>query len=166
MKRGTLAIAFLTLTLAIAAATTTFSVVDAVALRRLPFPDDDRLVSIARVSVTNPQPAVVAPQDYFAWRDRTTTFASLGATGAWTASRLAASNASEALMTRRVTANFFDVLGVPPMIGRGFTANEDTQGARSSLSSATASGQRTSAATRACWGRPCWSGVRSGRSLV
>jgi hypothetical protein len=79
MRRGTLVIAFLTL--AIAAATTTFSVVDGVALRRLPFPDDDRLVSIARVSVARPEPGLVAPQDYFGWRDGTTAFAALGATG-------------------------------------------------------------------------------------
>ncbi len=57
-------IAFLTLTLAISAVTTTFSIVDAVALRSLPFPDDHLLVAIARVRATNPQPGVVAPQDY------------------------------------------------------------------------------------------------------
>jgi putative ABC transport system permease protein len=129
MRRGTLVIAFLTLTLAIAAATTTFSVVDAVALRHLPFPDDDRLVSIARVSVTRPEPGVVAPQDYFGWRDGTTAFATLGATGAWSSSRLPASAAGETQTTRRITANFFEVLGVAPMIGRGFRPDEEIEGA-------------------------------------
>lgn len=129
MRRGTLVLAFLILTLAIAAATTTFSVVDAVALRALPFPDDDRLVAIARVSVTRPQPGVVAPQDYFAWRDQSTAFAALGATGPWRASQLATSAPGESHTTRRVTANFFDVLGITPMIGRGFSADDEQEGA-------------------------------------
>lgn len=129
MARGTLVIAFLTLTLAISAATTTFSIVDAVALRRLPFPDDDRLVAIARVSARNPQPGVVAPQDYLGWRDGTTAFAALGATAGWRASRLPMMEAGETLTTRRMTANFFDVLGVSPMIGRSFTPDEELEGA-------------------------------------
>jgi predicted permease len=129
MRRGTLVIAFLTLTLAIAAATTTFSVVDAIALRQLPFPDDDRLVAVARVSAARPQPGVVAPQDYFGWRDGTTAFEALGATGSTRASQLPSSAPDETHATRRITANFFDVLGVSPMIGRGFTSGEEHEGA-------------------------------------
>jgi len=129
MRRGTLVIAFLTLTLAIAAATTTFSVVDAITLRPLPFPGDDRLVAIARVSAARPQPGFVAPQDYFGWRDGTTAFEALGATGSTRASQLPSSAPDETHATRRITANFFDVLGVPPMIGRGFTSDEEREGA-------------------------------------
>jgi putative ABC transport system permease protein len=129
--RGTFVLAFLTLTLAIAAATTTFSVVDAVVLRKLPFPGEDRLVAVGRISLSNPRPGVVAPQDYFTWRDDATTFSQLGATGGWRSSQVQSGATEETVTTRRVTANFFDVLGTRPVLGRGFTAEEEFEAGNS-----------------------------------
>jgi hypothetical protein len=53
---GTTALALAILTLGIAAATVTFSIVDAVTLRRLPLPSPDRLMSISQVDRTSARP--------------------------------------------------------------------------------------------------------------
>jgi predicted permease len=122
--RGVFVVAFVTLTLAIAAATTTFSVVDAIVLRSLPFPGEDRLVAIGRTSVSNPRPSVVSPQDFFAWRDGATrSFSALAATGFGGSVQLDPDG--EMLTRRRVSSDFFDVLGVRPIVGRGFTPDEE-----------------------------------------
>jgi putative ABC transport system permease protein len=125
---GTVAIAFTTLTLAIAGATTTFSVVDAIALRRLPFPDEHRLVAISRVSISDPTPGVLAPQDFFAWQSETSSFESLGAAAGSSSLPFGPAGQEERLRTFRVTSSFFDALGVRPAVGRVFTAEHERAG--------------------------------------
>jgi predicted permease len=127
---GTTALALLILTLGIAAATVTFSVVDAVALRRLPLPEPDRLIAIAHLEQTNPRSGVVAPQDFFTWRAETPALEGLAAVGQWELA-LTSGDVTERLATLRVTANLFDVLRVRPSMGAAFTAaNEVTGGDR------------------------------------
>lgn len=82
--RGTTVIAFLVLTLAIAASTVTFSVVDTVVLRRLPFEADHELIAISRVTTRSPWLAPLAAEDYFSWQERQTSFDELAASGLWT----------------------------------------------------------------------------------
>jgi predicted permease len=125
---GTVALAFATLTLAIAVATTTFSVVDAIVLRRLPFPDEGRLVAISRVSASDPAPGVLAPQDFFAWQAETSSFESLGAVAGSSSLPFGPAGQEARLRTLRATSSFLDALGVRPVVGRVFTAEHERAG--------------------------------------
>ena len=125
---GTTALALVILTLGIAAATVTFSVVDTVALRRMPFPEANNLIAIARQNRGSPRPGVNAPQDFLTWQTQTTAFEGVAANGPWGLSYTSASGgASEQLIAQRITANLFEVLRVRPALGTPFTAaNEQT----------------------------------------
>ena len=126
--KGTTALAFGILTLTLAAGTITFSVVDAVALRSLPYPDSDRLVAIAHLPRPDGNLEGSAPQDFFSWREGTRSFDGLA--GAWGGGlfRMEVNGATVELRSGRVTPNLFDVLGVQPAFGRLFRADEDTPG--------------------------------------
>jgi macrolide transport system ATP-binding/permease protein len=79
--RGTTVLAVLILTLGIAAGTVTFSVVDALALRQLPYHDPPRLTAVARVSGRDAGYASLAPQDYFALARGVSAFDGVAAAG-------------------------------------------------------------------------------------
>ena len=123
----TTALALAILTLGIAAATVTFSVVDAVALRRLPLPAPDRLMSISQVDKTSTRLGPVAPQDFFTWQEQVPAFEGLAASGPWPLS-LVADGTTERLMAARITANLFDVLQVKPALGRTFGPEHERAG--------------------------------------
>jgi putative ABC transport system permease protein len=116
-----------TLALGIGASTAIFSMVNAIILRPLPFPDPDRLVFASELSPDGSSMSVSWP-NYLDWRARARSFEGLASsrnellmlTGVETAQRLEA---------RRVTGNFLDVLGVRPAIGRGFSDADDRPGA-------------------------------------
>src|SRR3989440_5617285 len=123
-------IAVLTLALGIGANSAIFSVVNHVLLRPLPYPNPDRLVYLNEVSGgTN---ASIALPDYVDWRKDTTSFEHLAI------SRLESRNLSgipgrepERISVAYVTANFFNVIGLSPQIGRTFTEDEDKPSAPS-----------------------------------
>jgi putative ABC transport system permease protein len=119
------AIAMLALALGIGANTAIFSNVHDLLLRPLPYTDADRLVmvwedaSFASFPKNTPSPA-----NYFDWKERNHVFTDIAATrGA--AANLTADGPPEQVTGRAVTANFFSVLGVAPLLGRIFTAEED-----------------------------------------
>jgi len=123
--RATTVLALAILTLGIGAATVTFSIVDVVALRALPYHKPERLVSFGRVSRLDASNSPLAPQDYFALRAAVTACADIAAAGYWEL-RFGGPD-TEPVLGARTTANFFDVLGVRPMLGNGFiAANEST----------------------------------------
>jgi putative ABC transport system permease protein len=126
--RGTTALALVILTLTLAAGTVTFSVVDAVALRSLPFSQSDRLVAIAHLPRPDGALEGSAPQDYFSWRDSVRSFEAVA--GAWGGGllRLDVAGAAVELRSARATPNLFDVLRVQPVLGRLFRPEEDTPG--------------------------------------
>jgi hypothetical protein len=77
-------VALAVLTLSIGATTAIFSVVDAVILRGLPFPESDRLVAVGEFDVKDSSPAslnLAAPQNFLDWRDRQDVFTGLAAVG-------------------------------------------------------------------------------------
>jgi predicted permease len=115
------------LTAGIAAATVTFSVVDHVVLRHLPYPDDDQLVSVTGKSPTSTLP-LVAPQDYFAWRDATPALAHLAA---WqdTVSEIRIDDQLEQVPSLTTTATLFEVLRIAPVIGSPFGAEHEVRDA-------------------------------------
>ena len=119
--RGTLALAFLILTLAMAAGTITFSIVDGVAFRPLPYDSPERLISIATPGPSEGTLVPITPSDFFALQDRAQALESIAASRPAPPLQLAHGDGSEALITRSVTPNLFAVLGVRAAVGRLFT---------------------------------------------
>ncbi|MBI2402671.1 MAG: ABC transporter permease [Gemmatimonadetes bacterium] len=126
---GFTAAAVLTLALGIGANTAIFSVVDGVLLRPAPFEDIGRLVMVwetDRKSGTTREPASVP--DYLDFRQRATRFAELAAF-AGTEVNLTPDDGDPArLAALAVTHEFLSVLGLSPVVGRGFTEEEDRPG--------------------------------------
>src|SRR4051812_19360306 len=119
------AIAVATLALGIGANTAIFSAVDAVLIRPLPYTDPDRVVLVWEENLPANFPRnTPAPANFADWARMSRSFAGLAATRSGSAS-LTGDGVPEQIRGRRVTANFFDVLGVRPAIGRTFTAEED-----------------------------------------
>jgi hypothetical protein len=119
-----------TLALGIGANTAMFSIVDSVILKRLPFGDPDRLGMVWEdgTLVNGFARNQVAPGNYTDWRKLNRSFTDLAATAGASAS-LTGDGAPERVLGDRVTANFFTVLGLQPQPGRGFTEEEDRNGA-------------------------------------
>lgn len=77
--RGTTLLGLAILAIAMAVATVTFAVVDAVALRPLPFQESARLVDIAKPSLVAGQLSLVPPMSYFAWHEQSVSLESMAA---------------------------------------------------------------------------------------
>jgi putative ABC transport system permease protein len=124
-------VAALTLALGVGATTTIFSVVDAVLLRPLPYPDADRIAMVWE-NVNLPQyknaQNAAAPGNFHDWRDQNSTFSNMAATrdGAWS---LTGSGDPVRVTGQMVSASLFAVLQVEPVLGRTFTADEDRDAA-------------------------------------
>jgi putative ABC transport system permease protein len=126
---GFTVIAVLTLALGIGANSAIFSVVETVLLRPLPFPNSDQLVVIWGASArdANAQETDSFP-DFYDYREQSRSFSAMGGyTGAGTV--LTGAGEAQELDGVAVAGDFFDVLGVPPMLGREFTADEAKLGA-------------------------------------
>jgi putative ABC transport system permease protein len=127
MKRnpGFFAIALAALTLGIGANTAIFSAVEGVLLRPLPYDDPGRLVMVwedaSYVGFAHNTPAAA---NYVDWRAQNQVFTDMVALR-YSNAAFTGDQAPEEALGRRVTPNFFDVLGVQPEIGRPFTAEED-----------------------------------------
>jgi putative ABC transport system permease protein len=122
------AIAVLTLARGIGATTAIFSVVDAVLLKPLPFPEPNRLVMLWESNERRNLPFMnVAPPNFADWRERSRSFDRMGA---WReqAYTLAGPAGAEQVFGAAMSHDLFDVLGVGPMLGRTFTAEEDSPG--------------------------------------
>jgi predicted permease len=119
-----------TLALGIGANTTIFSLVQTMLLRPLPYQDPDRVVMVweDRTAAGFPR-NTPAPANYRDWRTRNTSFTDMAA-AAFAFANLTGDGGPELVIGRRVTANFFSVLGVQPLVGRTFTAADDTMGQR------------------------------------
>jgi putative ABC transport system permease protein len=122
-------VAVLTLALGIGANTAIFSVVNAVLLQPLPYGDPDRLVWMWGDIRNGGNRASVSPPDFLDYRAQNSVFEQFGASFTVDSSaNLTGSGEPERLTSRLVTANYFDVLGVRPLYGRGFTAEEERFG--------------------------------------
>jgi predicted permease len=128
-SRGVTLFVLLVLTLAIAAATVTFSVVDAVVLRPLPFDNPGALVAIEhqRGDRVMSQARSLAAVQYLALRDGATGLGGLAAV-ARGAQMMEGDGEPERVWSARVTASLFEVLGVRPVIGTTFTADNEVSG--------------------------------------
>lgn len=126
---GFSAIAILTLALGIGANTAIFSIVNAVLLRPLPYPDADRIMVLNESSGPGQDYSVALP-DYFDWRNDNTVFEHLAATHKESRNLSGIPGRDpERVSCASVTRNFFSVVGVSPEIGRIFSEDEDKVGA-------------------------------------
>jgi predicted permease len=118
-----------TLALGIGASVAIFSLVETVVIRPLPFADPDRVALIWEdASYIGFPRNTPAPANYFDWKARTHSFTDVAATRGATAA-LTGDGVPEQLIGRRVTANFFRVLGVPAFLGRTFSDDDEQSGA-------------------------------------
>ncbi len=122
-------VAVITLALGIGANTAIFSVVDAVLLRPLPYPDANRLVFLW--STMNgqgvPQSGSALP-DYLGWRDQNQVFEGLAGFYYGDFNLSSDSAAPERIQGAYVSANFFQVLKISPAQGRLFANDEEQFG--------------------------------------
>ena len=121
---GFTVVAVLTLALGIGANTAIFSVIDRVLLRPLPFPDSERIMRLQRHFPNGDGPSVSIPK-FMAWRKsrafQSMTAYDFGSVGM----NLGAGDRRNPVNAVRVTAQFFDVFGVKPIMGRTFSPQED-----------------------------------------
>jgi putative ABC transport system permease protein len=119
----------LTLAVSIAAATTAFGLARAVLWRPLPFADASRLVfvweEVERDGVR--QPSRVTGARFAAWRETPATFSSIAQFGA-TGFTIEGSAGASSIRGVRVSARYFDTLGVHPLIGRSFQSPDEIPG--------------------------------------
>jgi putative ABC transport system permease protein len=123
------AVAILTLALGIGANTAIFSIVNAVLLRPLPYPNADRIMVLNESSGPGQDYSVALP-DYFDWRNDNTVFEHLAATHKESRNLSGVPGREpERISCASVTRNFFNILGLSPKIGRTFSEDEDKVGA-------------------------------------
>jgi predicted permease len=124
-------VAVLTLALGIGASTAVFSLVSAILLKPLPFPESDRIVLPELVS----PPGVNIGSEYFPWGEKqfrmlTQDAHPFTAVGAFQSDSFNLNGANEPafLDGYRASAGFFPALGISAALGRTFTAEEDRPG--------------------------------------
>jgi len=122
---GFTTVAVLTLALGIGANTAIFSVINGVLLRPLPYPEPNRITTLWN---TNLQLGVakttVSPVDFRDWQRMNQSFSHM-ASYAYGSYVLTGDHDPVRLLTARVTPDFFAVMGVEPMLGRAFVAEDD-----------------------------------------
>jgi putative ABC transport system permease protein len=129
-NRGLTLIVVLTLALGIGANTAMFSVLNAVLLRPLPYPNSNRLVTIpAQIPSMNIYGADIEYNTYVEyWHGRSKSFEAMsGYSPGWMI--LTSGDAPERLFSYRVNAGFLSMIGTKPEIGREFLPEEDQPGA-------------------------------------
>src|SRR6184192_1627403 len=123
-------IAVLALALGIGANSAIFSVVNAILLRPLPYKNPEQLVMVWENATHLGFPKnTPSPANFLDWRRQTTVFESMAAF-AERSFNLTGVGEPERLDGRRVSSNLFDLLGVRPIIGRTFVAQEDQPGTK------------------------------------
>jgi len=123
----TLAVA-LVLTLGIGTSVTIFTVVDAVLLRPLGYPEPERIVRLLGTQEgADEQAGTIAWLDFRDFRRRSGSFSAIAAYDEWTPT-LSGGDRPERIDAALVDAEFFSVLGVDPALGRFFRPEEDVDG--------------------------------------
>jgi macrolide transport system ATP-binding/permease protein len=116
--------AILVLALGVGATVTIFAFVDSALIKPLPYENPTRLVSLYESMATCPR-CNVSYLDYLDWKKNSKSFRSLEAWG-FSNYQLSSSEGAERVPGVRVSGGFFRTLGVTPILGRDFSAEEDT----------------------------------------
>jgi predicted permease len=123
-------IAVLTLALGIGANTAIFSVVNAVLLKPLPFPEPDQLIAVGMTDTRQKGDAnlnSLSYPDFFDFRDQNRTLAS-AAVYRNRSFALTSEAGATSLQGVKVSAEFFDVIGIKPKMGRAFVRDDEQGG--------------------------------------
>jgi predicted permease len=123
-------VAIVTLALGIGANTTIFSVINSLLLKPIPFPDAERLVLVWESRTNDPKiRSIVSAPNFWDWRRQNDVFENIAIfDSAGKGYNLAGDGEPERVSGVRVSAGFFDVLGVKPRLGRTFLLEEETAG--------------------------------------
>ncbi|HEY2001529.1 MAG TPA: ABC transporter permease [Acidobacteriaceae bacterium] len=123
--------AIVTLALGIGATTAIFSLVNAVLLKPLPFPEPDRLMRITQEdhSTGAVVPEALSYPDYFDWRAQNRSLSGIASYAGQNMTMTGVGQAQQ-LGAYAVSSNLFQVLGVAPMLGRDFRWDEERPGDR------------------------------------
>jgi putative ABC transport system permease protein len=128
-RPGFTAITLIALALGIGANTAIFSLVNAVILRPLPYPESEQLVWVYGNIRNGGNRASVSPLDFTDYRNQNKTFEQFAATSTVPLPiTLTGSGEPERLQTSAVTGNFFQAFGVSPVLGRGFSLDNEEPG--------------------------------------
>jgi putative ABC transport system permease protein len=126
---GFTAVAVVTLALGIGVTTAIFTVADDFLLRPLPFSNSDRLVIVKRYFKDLPQSGTNDPPTFKYWREQNRVFEGVAAWSEMTDHfNLTGAEGPERVSAKQVSADFFRVLGVKPILGRTFSATDDQPG--------------------------------------
>ncbi len=127
--RGFSVVVVLILAVGIGANVAMFSIIDSAMLRPVTFPEPERLL-LGRKTVNGELNPPVSAQDYWDYRDLSTSFESLeayvGFTNSYTITGIAEPERIDGLL---VTVGLFPTLGISPQLGRHFAADEGLEGA-------------------------------------
>ena len=126
---GFTAVAVLTLALGIGANTAIFSVVNAILLRPLPYPEPQKVVTLGVDYASGQTSDAVESQQYVYWRDHSQSLdAPAAISGSIGGFNLLANGMPVHVRGLKITRQFFSAIGVQPMLGRGFSEEEDRSG--------------------------------------
>ena len=120
-------IAVLTMAMGIGANTAIFSVVHSVLLEPLPFTHPEQLVELRQTEAA-PGDYPLTGEDYLDWRAQNSTFSDMSLYAWPSGTNARGPHAPEAVSVISTQANFFQLLGVSPYIGRVFVNGEDSKG--------------------------------------
>lgn len=120
-------VAVLVLALGVGANTAVFSVVDAVLLRPLPYPEADRLVSVVETFTRNTADEITITPDFLDWRAQNHVFSAMAGFTDFTRT-LTGIEESLQLRTVKASADLLTILKVQPFLGRNFLRSEDQKG--------------------------------------
>src|SRR5437867_4676765 len=119
---GFAAVAVLTLALGIGANTAIFSIIHGVLLKPLAYQEPERIVTILHQGIYP-----VAPADFLDWRAQSQSFERLAAAEAW-GGTLTSGDEPETVAGIRFGEGMFETLGVQPLVGRAFQADDFKSG--------------------------------------
>lgn len=122
-------IAIATLALGIGGIAATYSAVDTILIRPLPYANADRLVMVWDNLNRNGTKSYPAPAEWLVWRRDNSVFTDIALTQPGAAT-LSGDTEPEQVPARKASASLWNVLGVKPLIGRVFTEDEDQKGVR------------------------------------
>jgi predicted permease len=122
-------IAIITLALGIGANTAIFSVINAVLLRPLPYPEAEQLVWLTERHEQIPRRWISYP-NFLDWQSHSQSFEAMATIRGWQMT-MTGNGEAQSLSGRMVTADYFRVMRARPFIGRDFNSDEDRFGAPS-----------------------------------
>lgn len=130
LQRGFATIVVLTLAIGIGACTAVFSIINALLLGSLPYPNPEQLMLVLETDRDNrAQSFIVAYPNYEDWKRAARSFSAMGV-WEYQTFNIASAAEPEQLPGIRASSSLFTVLGVPPALGRVFSEPEEAPGHR------------------------------------